>query len=235
MRFVKPSPTLIAALALWVACGPAAFAQAKPAPAPKATETPKAAPPAKQAAAPTQIISSKAPAKVPAQPQAKAPAKVAAKSPAKAVAKAPTKAVKHAPIAKAPAKTAAKAPAAKAATQASTAHAAPASKRDPFQPLVSKTDPGKMIPDNLPPGPGGLMVSTLRVDGIVRSQSGMIAVISSPQQRVYFIREGAALYDGTVEKIALDAVTFRERGKDPFGKPVDRQVVKRLYPRAGEQ
>ncbi|MBI3485129.1 MAG: hypothetical protein HY012_08265 [Acidobacteria bacterium] len=63
----------------------------------------------------------------------------------------------------------------------------------------------------------------------------MIAVISNPQQRVYFIREGTALYDGSVEKITLEAVTLRERGKDPFGKQVDRQVVKRLYPRAGEQ
>jgi Tfp pilus assembly protein PilP len=175
MRFVKPSATLITALALWVASGLAAFAQAKPAPA---------------------------------QP-------------------APSKA---------PAKAVAKKPATKATAQVMTAQAsAPASRRDPFQPLISKGEAGKGIPENLPPGPGGLMVSTVRVDGIVSSPSGMIAVVSNPQQRVYFIREGANLYDGTVERITLDTVTFRERGKDPFGKQVDRQVVKRLYPRAGEQ
>ena len=181
MRFVKPSATLIAALALWTASGLAAFAQAKPAPA--------------------------QPAPSKAMPQAK----TAAKAPAKK-------------------------PAAKAATTVAKA-AVPTqpSRRDPFQPLIGKADASKAVPDNLPPGPGGLMVSTLRVDGIVSSPSGMIAVVSNPQQRVYFIREGANLYDGTVEKITLETITFRERGKDPFGKQVDRQVVKRLYPRAGEQ
>ncbi|MCL4523022.1 MAG: hypothetical protein M1453_05345 [Acidobacteria bacterium] len=174
MRFVKPSATFLAALALWVASSSATFAQAKPAPAPTA-----------------------------------------------------------------PPKAAAKKPPAKATTRVATA-AAPSARRDPFQPLISKTDTGKTAPEKLPPGPGGLMVSTLRVEGIVRAPSGMIAVISNPQQRVYFVREGAALYDGTVERITLDAnangsVVFRERGKDPFGKDVDRQVVKRLYPRAGEQ
>ncbi len=175
MRFVKPSATLFAAIALWVASGPAAFAQAKPAPA------------------------QPAPSKAPAQAVAKKPA-------------------------------------AKATTKVVTAQtSAPAPRRDPFQPLISKTGTGKGVPENLPPGPGGLMVSTLRLEGIVRAPSGMIAVVANPQQRVYFVREGAALYDGTVEKITLDSVTFRERGQDPFGKPVDRPVVKRLYPRAGEQ
>ena len=109
-----------------------------------------------------------------------------------------------------------------------------ASRRDPFQPLISREAAGKAVPENLPPGPGGLVISTLRVDGIVRAPSGMIAVVTNPQNRVYFIREGANLYDGTVERITLDGVMFRERGKDPFGKPIDRQVMKRLYPRAGE-
>jgi hypothetical protein len=146
---------------------------------------------------------------------------------------APAKAM---PLAKAPAKVPAKKPAVKTATRVTTTRRdVPASRRDPFHPLISKTDTNKGVPENLPPGPGGLMISTLRLDGIVSAPSGMIAVISNPQQRVYFIREGANLYDGTVEKITLETVTFRERGKDPFGKPVDRQVVRRLYPRAGEQ
>ncbi len=79
------------------------------------------------------------------------------------------------------------------------------------------------------------MVSTLKLEGLVRAPSGMIAVVSNPQGRVYFVREGTNLYDGTLEKISMDSISLRERGKDPFGKPVDRQVVKRLYPRAGEQ
>jgi len=179
MRLVKPSATLIAALALVVNAG-AALGQAK---------QPGAVPPAKAAA------------------QAKAPAKAAAKPPVER-------------------------PASKATTAM---QAAAVTKRDPFQPLVSKADGTRAIPENLPPGPGGVMISTLRLEGLVSAPSGMIAVISTPRQNVYFLREGQRLYDGVVEKIALDRVTFRQRGQDPFGKPVDQQVTRFLYPRAGEQ
>lgn len=107
-------------------------------------------------------------------------------------------------------------------------------RRDPFDPLVGKQHSGGAS-ERLPPGKAGLVVNTLRVDGIVRSPNGMIAVVSNPQQRVYFLREGDQLYDGKVEHITLEAVAFHEVGKDAFGKPVERQVIKRLYPSAGEQ
>jgi Tfp pilus assembly protein PilP len=80
-----------------------------------------------------------------------------------------------------------------------------------------------------------LQVSTLRLDGIVRSSAGMIAVVSNPQARTYFLREGDQLYDGRVDKIAMDGVSFHELGKDAFGKPVERSVQKRIYASAGEQ
>ena len=54
-------------------------------------------------------------------------------------------------------------------------------------------------------------------------------------ERTYFLREGDQLYDGRVEKIAMDGVSFHEVGKDAFGKPVERQVNKRIYSSAGEQ
>ena len=87
---------------------------------------------------------------------------------------------------------------------------------------------------NLPPGIAGLQVSTLRLDGIVKSGNGMIAVVTNPQARTYFLREGDRLYDGAVDKISMDGVTFREEGKDAFGKPIERQVNKRIYSIAGE-
>jgi hypothetical protein len=108
------------------------------------------------------------------------------------------------------------------------------SRRDPFESLVNRQkDAG--AGKNLPPGKAGLQVSTLRLDGIVRSSNGMIAVVSNPQARTYFLREGDQLYDGRVEKIAMDGVSFHEIGKDAFGKPVERQVNKRIYASAGEQ
>jgi Tfp pilus assembly protein PilP len=80
-----------------------------------------------------------------------------------------------------------------------------------------------------------LQVSTVRVDGIVRSQNGMIVVVSNPQGRTYFLHQGDRLFDGRVEQVSMDAVTFEESGKDPFGKEIQRTVVKRVYPSAGEQ
>jgi Tfp pilus assembly protein PilP len=110
-----------------------------------------------------------------------------------------------------------------------------AARRDPFESLVMRQQAAKNAASVLPPGKAGLQVSTLRLDGIVRAPSGMIAVVTNPQARTYFLREGDQLYDGRVEKIAMDGVSFHEMGKDAFGKPVERQVNKRIYSSAGEQ
>jgi Tfp pilus assembly protein PilP len=126
---------------------------------------------------------------------------------------------------------------AKAAPDANAAAPNPAvvkvSERDPFLPLVNVNKPGGGAP--LPPGKAGLVVATIRVDGAVRSPNGMFAVVTNPDQRVYFLREGDQLYDGDVEKIGLDGVTFKEVSKDAFGKSVEKIVTKRIYPSAGEQ
>ena len=137
----------------------------------------------------------------------------------------------------------AKAPRAhKAVVATSASGAAPAaevrepivSRRDPFTPLVNVHIGGGPA-EHLPPGKAGLVVATVRIDGAVKAPNGMIAVVSNPEQRVYFVREGDRLYDGDVEKISLDGVTFRENSKDAFGRSVERLVTKRIYSSAGEQ
>jgi hypothetical protein len=136
--------------------------------------------------------------------------------------------------AKSPKAQATPAPAGAAGAAAPAPTDALASKRDPFMPLINdKKETGG--PEHLPPGKAGLVVATVRVDGTIKSPGGMLAVVSNPEQHVYFIREGDQLYDGDVEKIAMDGVTFKENSKDAFGKPVEREVTKRLYPSAGEQ
>ncbi len=163
---------------------------------------------------------------------AQAPAAGAAKS-AQPAAKAATHATKGA--AKSKAKPGVAKPSAKPAEGGDNAAGAEVkyARRDPFESLVARQQSGGQ--KNLPPGKAGLQVSTLRLDGIVRSSNGMIAVVSNPQARTYFLREGDQLYDGRVEKIAMDGVSFHEVGKDAFGKPVERQVNKRIYASAGEQ
>jgi len=108
------------------------------------------------------------------------------------------------------------------------------SRRDPFAPLIQVSAGGRNTGEHLPPGVGGLVVATVRVDGTVEAPSGMLAVVSNADDRIYFVHVGDRLYDGDVEKISLDGVTFKENSKDAFGKPVDRMVTKRIYPNAGE-
>jgi hypothetical protein len=180
--------------------------------------------PAPQAAKPA----APAPAAVKPAPQA---AKPAGKPASKPAAK---------PAAKARAKKPAAKPAVKAVERPAIPGTAPAAaeseikqaRRDPFESLIGRQN---KTPPNLPPGIRGLQVSTLRLDGLVKGPNGFIAVVSNPQARTYFLREGDHLYDGSVEKISMDGVSFHEEGKDAFGKPVEHQVNKRIYSSPGEQ
>jgi Tfp pilus assembly protein PilP len=253
MRFVK---TLVLGITLAAAAhglhaqakptsgaGANAGAQtAKPASQPvKPADKPAAQPSAKPAG---QAVSAQNKQAAPATNKPVAPAvkPVAATAPKTAAqnAKPATPATK--PAAKQAPKQAAKSAASKAAKPKPATTSAPAeekepkvAKRDPFESMVGRDQATSTTNKALPPGKAGLQVGTLRLDGIVRSPNGMIAVVSNPQSRTYFLREGDQLYDGRVEKIAMDGVSFHEIGKDAFGKPVERQVNKRIYASAGEQ
>lgn len=205
---------------------PATQPATKPA-APATTAQKPAAKPAASTPAPAQQKPAAAPAKPATKPATQTPAP---KTPAPKTA-APKTAAAQKPAKKpaAPTRTATdKKPVEQPATDVKVA------RRDPFESLISRQQNAANAGKNLPPGKAGLQVSTLRVDGIVKANSGMIAVVTNPQARTYFLREGDKLYDGAVEKISMDGVTFHEEGKDAFGKPVERQVNKRIYSMAGE-
>ena len=214
----KPAPANASKPAQQTAKPPAAT---KPAPASAAKPSPTSQAGKPAAAAATKPAS---PAGKPsAQPAAKPDTKSARKAPAKAATKSPSK-----PRAKKPGKPATPRPPAPVVSEVRQA------RRDPFESLIGRGQ-GKGVAPNLPPGIHGLQVSTLRLDGVVKAPNGMIAVVSNPQSRTYFLREGDHLYDGSVEKISMDGVSFHEEGKDAFGKPVERQVNKRIYASPGEQ
>ncbi len=210
MRLAKYSVTIMAQLILLAGFASSTFGQT---PAPASEEGKQAA---KARVAPKQA----------------APAASKAKSPVQ-------KAVKNTTPPKEPAKGTAKASkgskSEKATAASGTQAPAKVARRDPFNPLVGTQQTSGPSTEHLPPGKAGLVVSSLRLDGIVRGPNGMIAVVSNPQQRVYFLRDGDQLYDGRVDRISMEAVAFHEVGKDAFGKPVERQVAKRLYPSSGEQ
>jgi len=227
---MRPAMTIIVGFLL-ATIAPGLSAQTKPAATPQQKPTAAQQKPAAPAtAAPSQqkpAAQTAKPAATPAKPGAQT---AAPKNPAAKPAAPKTAATKSAK------KPAAAVRAAADKKPAGNAEAAkPAVRRDPFESLVARQEAAAKGGQNLPPGKAGLQVGTLRVDGIVKANSGMIAVVTNPQARTYFLREGDRLYDGAVEKISMDGVTFHEEGKDAFGKPVERQVNKRIYSMAGEQ
>jgi len=108
-------------------------------------------------------------------------------------------------------------------------------RHDPFGSPLAQREPQVGASIGKPHGTFGLVVRSLRVDGIVKSDRGFIAVMAGPEGRTYFLREGEQLYDGRVEKISVDGVSFVEVVRDAFGKSSERQVNKRIYSSAGEQ
>jgi type II secretory pathway component PulC len=88
----------------------------------------------------------------------------------------------------------------------------------------------------LPPGARGLLISQLKLEGVVREQSAnkMIAVVTNDTKRAYFLTENESVYNGVVSKITPDAVYFKENVLDGNGRVTTREVVKRLSPAPGE-
>ena len=226
--------------------------QSNPPSKPPVTTTAK--PPVTTTAKPPVTQGTKPPATKPPATSAQQPPKTPAtngtatqkqKTPAVSVTPAPKTAPKTTPktaqanhtATQTPPNTTAKAPAKKPVqtTPTTTRTTPPPARRDPFVTLVGKHQGGDAENVHLPPGKAGLQVHTLVIQGILSSPSGMIAVVANPQRSVYFLHAGDELFDGRVERIDIDAVTFHEVGKDAFGKPLERQVTRKLNPSLGEQ
>ncbi|MGH9398069.1 MAG: hypothetical protein ACRD18_14615 [Terriglobia bacterium] len=113
--------------------------------------------------------------------------------------------------------------------------------RDPFKlppppPPPSKGKGGASPPANLPPGPRGLIISGLKLEGVVSENSGreMIAVVTNDTDRAYFLRTNEQLYDGAVTRITPQGIFFTEHIRDHHGRESVQVVVKRLNPKPGD-
>lgn len=117
-----------------------------------------------------------------------------------------------------------RAPAKTAAAASRTKKNPPAARRrDPFAPLLSdQPKQGKKV--IRPPGKAGLEIDAIEVQGTVSGPRGAVAVVSSPDGHVYFLRPGDQLFDGTVERIELNDVVFIQHARDAFGRAFDRRV-----------
>ena len=158
-----------------------------------------------------------APSTAPAAAAKPKPAAPPASKPAKAVAKAPAKPGKKA-VVTATAKPSEAKPAAAAKSSAG--------KRDPFvSPVVRATaGTGAMCAT----GKRCLMINEMVLHGIVKTQAGMIAVVSNQANRSYFLKENDPVFNGSVVRITPDSIVFRENMVDNLGKETTREVVKRV-------
>ena len=97
-------------------------------------------------------------------------------------------------------------------------------RRDPFvSPVVSRASgPGCSV------GKRCLAIDQILVRGVVRSETGMIAVVVNSINKAYFLKENDPVFNGYVLRITGDSVVFKETYQDRLGKELTREVVKKI-------
>lgn len=73
-----------------------------------------------------------------------------------------------------------------------------------------------------------LAVDQINLKGVIKSDGGMIAVVTNSMDKAYFLRENDPVFNGYVVKITGDSVVFSETYEDKLGKPLTREVTKKL-------
>jgi hypothetical protein len=97
-------------------------------------------------------------------------------------------------------------------------------KRDPFfspvvqQPTGSGCSTGKKC----------LEIGQINLRGVVKADSGFIAVVTNSLNKAYFLHENDPVFNGYVMKITGDSVVFSETGQDKLGKPLVHEVTKKI-------
>jgi Tfp pilus assembly protein PilP len=106
----------------------------------------------------------------------------------------------------------------------------PQGRRDPFQSLVGPAP--KIQPGQRPPGVPGFLIDEMKLQGVVRTKQGLVAMINGPDNKGYLIRVGDKVLDGEVIRITQTSVVFRQEVNDPTRIERYREVVKDLLPEA---
>ncbi len=97
-------------------------------------------------------------------------------------------------------------------------------KRDPFfSPVVQQTGGS-----GCSTGKKCLEIGQINVRGVVKADSGFIAVVTNSLNKAYFLHENDPVFNGYVVRITGDSVVFQEQMQDKLGKPFTREVVKKI-------
>jgi Tfp pilus assembly protein PilP len=222
---VAPGPAGKLILTLHTQDAAPVVAKISPAPAPKApvakasAPTPAPRPVSAKAVAAPKVDVAKAPAAKPVPVAAKAEPKQQTKT---VVAAKAVPAAVSAPIV---AKTAeAPKPAKPEEKKPEEKHWAMSGKRDPFfSPVVQQAGSGCAT------GKKCLEIGAINLRGVIKSDTGFIAVVTNNLNKAYFLRENDPVFNGYVVKITGDSVTFQETVQDKLGKTFTREIVKKIY------
>jgi Tfp pilus assembly protein PilP len=97
-------------------------------------------------------------------------------------------------------------------------------KRDPFiSPVVNRSGGS-----GCSTGKKCLDIEQIALHGVVKSDNGMIAVVTNGLNKAYFLRENDPVFNGYVVKITVDSIVFKQNVQDRLGKPFTKDVVKRI-------
>jgi Tfp pilus assembly protein PilP len=105
----------------------------------------------------------------------------------------------------------------------------PAGRRDPFRSLLDALTPSdeEAIKER-PPGLPGMLVEELRVEGIIQTPDGILAIAQGRDNLAYIIRPGTKLYNGEVKEILPNKVIFRQQVNDPKQTRPFEEVVREI-------
>src|SRR5205823_5296880 len=105
-------------------------------------------------------------------------------------------------------------------------------KRDPFiSPVVNRS----MVGSGCSSGKRCLAIDQIALKGVVKSDTGMIAVVVNALDKAYFLHENDPVFNGYVVKITGDSIVFKETVQDKLGKSFTREVTKKITTPAVER
>src|SRR4029077_19638638 len=98
--------------------------------------------------------------------------------------------------------------------------------RDPFvSPVVNRSMLGSGCNTG---GKRCLAIDQINLKGVVKSDTGMIAVVVNALDKAYFLHENDPVFNGYVVKITGDSIIFKETFQDKLGKSFTKEVTKKI-------
>jgi Tfp pilus assembly protein PilP len=105
-------------------------------------------------------------------------------------------------------------------------HYDPKGRRDPFQSLIGPAP--TLQPGQRPTGPPGFLIDEIKLQGVVKTRQGLVAMINGPDNKGYLVRVADKVLDGEVIRITPGSIVFRQEVNDPTRIERYREVVKEL-------